>query len=408
MNATSLEQPLTLEKEAELFFHTYARLPIEISHGEGNYLFSKDGRKFLDLIAGIGVNALGYGNTRVLNAITEQAKKVIHTSNLFMLEPQFKLAEKLLSLTGFSKVFFCNSGAEANEGAMKLARKWASQFSPEKKQLLSLTNGFHGRTYGAVTLTAKAKYHEGFEPLLPETGYITFNDVKDLDRKVSDKTAAVFVEYVQGEGGICGLSEAFLRRLGELRVKYDFLIVADEVQAGVGRTGKFFSYEHFSVLPDVICVAKPIGGGLPLGAIIGNARVADAFSKGIHGTTFGGNPVACAAGLALIAELEDKNLMHHATELGAQFKAELLKLSGKHIQLRAVRQYGLMIGISMSRDASYYVPKMLEKGIIINATNTNVIRLLPPLTLTVSEMHRCIEALDEVFSAEWCANSLTT
>lgn len=401
MNDTLLEQPLTLEKESELFFHTYARLPLEISHGEGNYLFSKDGRKFLDMIAGIGVNALGYGNERVLQAITEQAKKVIHTSNLFMLEPQFKLAEKLIALTGFSKVFFCNSGAEANEGAMKLARKWASSISPEKKQLLSLTNGFHGRTYGAVTLTAKAKYHEGFEPLLPETGYITFNDVEDLEKKVSDKTAAVFIEYVQGEGGICAVSEPFLKKLDELRTTHNFLIVADEVQAGVGRTGKFFSYEHFSVLPDVICAAKPIGGGLPLGAIIGNARVAEAFSKGIHGTTFGGNPVACAAGFALIEELEARNLMQHATELGAQFKAELLKLSRKHIQIRAVRQYGLMIGISMSRDASYYVPKMLEKGIIINATNTNVIRLLPPLTLTESDMHHCIQAFDEVFSAEW-------
>ncbi len=401
MNDTLLEQPLTLEKESELFFHTYARLPLEISHGEGNYLFSKDGRKFLDMIAGIGVNALGYGNERVLHAITEQAKKVIHTSNLFMLEPQFKLAEKLLALTGFSKVFFCNSGAEANEGAMKLARKWASSLSPEKKQLLSLTNGFHGRTYGAVTLTAKAKYHEGFEPLLPETGYITFNDVEDLEKKVSDKTAAVFVEYVQGEGGICAVSEPFLKKLDDLRTKHNFLIVADEVQAGVGRTGKFFSYEHFSVLPDVICAAKPIGGGLPLGAIIGNARVAEAFTKGIHGTTFGGNPVACAAGFALIEELEARNLMQHATELGAQFKAELSKLSRKYIQIRAVRQYGLMIGLSMSRDASYYVPKMLEKGIIINATNTNVIRLLPPLTLTESEMRRCVAALDDVLSAEW-------
>ncbi len=401
MNDTLLEQPLTLERENELFFHTYARLPIEISHGDGNYLFAKDGRKFLDMIAGIGVNALGYGNTRVLNAITEQAKKVIHTSNLFMLEPQFRLAEKLLSLTGFSKAFFCNSGAEANEGAMKLARKWASSISPDKKELLSLTNGFHGRTYGAVTLTAKAKYHEGFEPLLPETGYITFNDVEDLEKKVSDKTAAVFIEYVQGEGGICAVSEPFLKKLDELRTTHHFLIVADEVQAGVGRTGKFFSYEQFSVLPDVICAAKPIGGGLPLGAVIGNARVADAFSKGVHGTTFGGNPVACAAGLALIEEIEAHNLMQHATELGALFNAELSKLSRKHIQIRAVRQYGLMIGISMSRDASYYVPKMLEKGIIINATNTNVIRLLPPLTLTATEMHRSIEALDEVFNAEW-------
>lgn len=401
MNDTLLEPQLTLEKESELFFHTYSRLQLVISHGEGNYLFTKDGRKFLDMIAGIGVNALGYGNARVIEAIVEQSKKVIHTSNLFILEPQFKLAEKLLALTGFSKVFFANSGAEANEGAMKLARKWASAISPEKKQLLSLTNGFHGRTYGAVTLTAKAKYHDGFEPLLPETGYIIFNDVNDLEKKISDKTAAVFVEYVQGEGGICGLSEPFLNKLDELRTKHNFLIIADEVQAGVGRTGKFFSYQNFNVLPDVICAAKPIGGGLPLGAILGNARVAEAFTKGIHGTTFGGNPVSCAAGYALIEEIEEKNLMQNAVQLGEVFKAELLKLMKKHLQIRAVRQFGLMIGISMSRDTSYYVPKMLEKGVIINSTNANVIRLLPPLTLTESEMRHCIESLDEVFSAEW-------
>jgi acetylornithine aminotransferase len=401
MNDTLLESQLTLEKESELFFHTYSRLQLAISRGEGNYLFTKDGRKLLDMIAGIGVNALGYGNERVIEAIIEQSKKVIHTSNLFMLEPQFKLAEKLLALTGFSKVFFANSGAEANEGAMKLARKWATTVSQEKKQLLSLTNGFHGRTYGAVTLTAKAKYHEGFEPLLPETGYISFNDDDDLEKKISDKTAAVFVEYVQGEGGICGLSASFLKKLDELRTRHNFLIVADEVQAGVGRTGKFFSYQNFDVLPDVICAAKPIGGGLPLGAIIGNERVAEAFTKGIHGTTFGGNPVACAAGLALIEEIEEKNLMENALQLGSMFKSELLKLMKKHIQIRSVRQYGLMLGISMSRDTSCYVPKMLEKGIIINSTNTNVIRLLPPLTLQEGEMKRCIEAFDEVFSEEW-------
>lgn len=403
MNETiaSLEPTLTLEREAELFFRSYARLPIDVARGEGNYLIARDGRKFLDMIAGIGVNALGYGNERVINAIAEQARKVIHTSNLFLLEPQFKLAEKLLALTGFSKVFFCNSGAEAIEGAMKLARKWAAQRSPEKRWLLSLANSFHGRTYGALTLTAKAKYHEGYEPLLPETNYVGFNDADDLRKKVSDKTAAVFVEYVQGEGGICGLSQEFLETLGELRAKHDFLIVADEVQAGVGRTGKFFSYQHFAVQPDVICAAKPIGGGLPLGAIIGNERVAEVFTKGSHGTTFGGNPVACAAGLALIEEIEEKDLMRRARELGAFFKAELLNLTRKRIQIRAVRQYGLMIGVSMSRDASYYVPKMLEKGIIINATNGNVIRLLPPLTISEAEILRVVSALDEVFAEEF-------
>lgn len=402
MHETVLSEALPLkDKEQELFFHTYARLPLEISHGEGVYLYTKDGRRWLDMISGIGVNALGYAHPRLIEAIETQARKYIHTSNLFLLEPQFKLAEKLLSLTGFSKVFFCNSGAEAVEGAMKLARKWASAISPHKRQILSLTNGFHGRTYGAVTLTANAKYHTGFEPLLPETGYITFNDLDDLEQKVSDHTAAVFVEFVQGEGGICALSPEFAKRLNELRERHNFLLVADEVQAGCGRTGKFFSYMHFEVQPDVICAAKPLGGGLPLGAVIGNARVAETFSKGNHGTTFGGNPVACAAGLALIEELLEKNLMENAIKVGAYLKTALQQLMHRHIQIRAVRQVGLMVGISVSRDASYYVEKMLQEGVIVNATNTNVIRLLPPLILTEQEAAHCVQALDKVFASEW-------
>ncbi len=389
------------EKESEIFFHTYARLPLEISHGEGVYLYTKDGRQFLDMISGIGVNALGYGNPRILAAIEAQAKKYIHTSNLFLLEPQFKLAEKLLELTGFSKVFFSNSGAEAIEGAMKLARKWASAISEQKREILSLTNGFHGRTYGAVTLTANSKYHTGFEPLLPETGFITFNDVSDLEAKVSARTAAVFVEFVQGEGGICPISKAFAEKLSELRERYNFLIIADEVQAGCGRTGKFFSYMHYDVQPDVICAAKPLGGGLPLGAIIGNARVAETFTKGNHGTTFGGNPVACAAGLALIEELLEKNLMENAVKVGSYLQKRGHELMRKHIQIRSVRQIGLMVGFSMPRDASFYVEKMLAHGVIINATNTNVIRLLPPLTITEHEAEICMHALDKVLSEEW-------
>ncbi len=389
------------DREADLFFHTYARLPLELSHGDGCYLYTRDGRKFLDLIAGVGVNALGYGNARVIDAIESQSKKFIHSSNLFLIDAQFRLASKLLELTGFSKVFFSNSGAEAIEGAIKLSRKWARTVSDTKRQVLSLTNGFHGRTYGAVTLTAKAKYHEGFEPLLPETGYITFNDVQDLEAKVSDNTAAVFLEFVQGEGGICALSPAFVEKLFELREKHNFLVVADEVQAGCGRTGAFFAYMHFGVQPDVICAAKPLGGGLPLGAVIGSTRVAETFTKGVHGTTFGGNPVACAAGAALIDELLEKNLMQNALHVGAYFKTELEKLARKHIQIRAVRQYGLMVGISVSRDASYYVEQLLEHGVIVNATNGNVIRLLPPLTLTEAEADIALGALDAVFSKEW-------
>ncbi|MDX2128411.1 MAG: aspartate aminotransferase family protein [Chloroherpetonaceae bacterium] len=396
---------LTLEKESDLFFHTYSRLPLAIEKGKGAYLYTKSGEKYLDMIAGIGVNALGYGNPKIIKAITDQTKKYIHTSNLFLLEPQFRLADKLIELTGLSKVFFSNSGAEANDGAIKLARKWATQFSPiksdHKTEVLSLTNGFHGRTYGALTLTPKAKYHEGFYPLLPSTGTIQFNDGEDLRAKVSDKTAAVFVEFVQGEGGICALQKSFVELLFELSVKHHFLIVADEVQAGCGRTGDFFSYMNFGVTPDIVTAAKPLGGGLPLGAIIGGKRVEEAFTKGSHGTTFGGNPVAAAAGLALIEEMLEKNLMTQAKEVGAYFKWKLDEMRRNHLQITAIRQIGLMIGISVSRDASYYVQKALKQGLIINATNTNVIRLLPPLIISKKEVDQAVKILDKIFKGEW-------
>ncbi|MBC8043925.1 MAG: aspartate aminotransferase family protein [Rhizobacter sp.] len=393
-----------LEKEHELFFHTYSRLPVELERGEGVYLYDKQGKRYLDMIAGIGVNALGYGNKRVEAAITEQVRKYIHTSNLFVPEMQIKLAERLLSLTGLSKVFFANSGAEAIEGAMKLSRKWGSKIAADKTEILSLTNGFHGRTYGALSLTAKPKYHEGYYPLLPDTGYITFNDVEDLERKVSGKTCAVVLEFVQGEGGICPVSQVFATRLKALSEEYNFLIVADEVQAGCGRTGRFFSYMHFvstGIAPDLVCAAKPLGGGLPLAAIIGGDRVAEVFTKGVHGTTFGGNPVACAAGLALIDELLEKDLMTHAEKVGGALRAAFETLKQKHIQIRSVRQHGLMLGISVSRDAGYYAERALQHGVIINATSVNVIRLLPPLIITESEAMESVRVLDLIFSNEW-------
>ncbi|NTV47723.1 MAG: aspartate aminotransferase family protein [Chlorobiales bacterium] len=393
-------ESLTLEKESQLFFHTYSRLPLHVSHGEGVYLYSSDGRKFLDMVSGIGVNAVGYGNERLIKAIEDQARKSSHASNLFMLDPQFKLAEKLLKETGLSKVFFANSGTEAIEGAIKLSRKWASKESANKRQVLALTNSFHGRTYGAVSLTAKAKYHEGFEPLLPETGFITFNDLDDLEAKVSDKTAAVFLEFVQGEGGIFSVSEAFVRKLDELRKKQNFLVVADEIQAGCGRTGKFFSYMYYDFVPDVVCSAKPLGGGLPLAAIIGNERVENAFEKGLHGTTFGGNPVACAAGIAMLEEIEEHHLMENAVKVGAFIKAEVEKLKEKYPQILGIRQHGLMIGITVNKEATFYSQQAFEKGVIVNATSHDVIRLLPPLTITEKEAKICIDVLAEVFASE--------
>ncbi len=393
--------PVTQETEQRLFFHNYARLPIAVTHGEGVWLVSDNGTRYLDMIAGIGVNALGYGDNRLVEAISTQTAKLIHASNLFMMQPQFELAEKLLELSGLSKVFFANSGTEAIEAAIKIARKWAGQFGvPDKKEVLSLSNCFHGRTYGAMSLTAKAKYVDGFEPLLPETGMITFNDISDLEAKVSEKTAAVFIEVVQGEGGIHRISQQFIDRLKELRQQYNFLIVADDIQAGCGRTGTFFSYTPLNAEPDLVCLAKPLGGGLPLSAVIGSENVADVLSYGNHGTTFGGNPVACAAGIAMINAIQEDNLMENAKTIGEYINEELQKLAAKHSRILEIRQYGLMIGITVNKEAKYYVGKALEKKVLVNATSVNVIRLLPPLTISRKEAQHCITTLDEIFTEE--------
>jgi acetylornithine/N-succinyldiaminopimelate aminotransferase len=389
------------ETEQKLFFHNYARLPIAVTHGEGVWLVSDDGTRYLDMISGIGVNALGYGDKRLTEAISSQAARLIHASNLFMMQPQFELAEKLLALSGLSKVFFANSGTEAIEAAIKIARKWAGQSGDQdKKEVLSLSNCFHGRTYGAMSLTAKPKYVEGFEPLLAGTGMIAFNDIGDLEAKVSEKTAAVFIEVVQGEGGIHHISQPFIDRLKELREQYNFLIVADEIQAGCGRTGTFFSYTWVNAEPDLVCLAKPLGGGLPLSAVIGSEKVADVLTYGNHGTTFGGNPVACAAGVAMIKAIEGDNLMKNAREIGAFINNEVQKLAAKHPQILEIRQYGLMIGIMVDKEAKYYAASALKKHLLINATSVNVIRLLPPLVISREEAQHCITTLDEIFTEE--------
>ena len=393
--------PITRETEEQLFFHNYARLPIAVTHGEGVWLVSDNGTRYLDMFSGIGVNALGYGDKRLAEAISTQATKLIHGSNLFMMQPQFDLAAKLIELSGLSKVFFANSGTEAIEAAIKISRKWASQSGDQqKKEVLSLSNCFHGRTYGSMSLTAKAKYVDGFDPLLPGTGMIAFNDIADLEAKVSEKTAALFIEVVQGEGGIHKISQPFIDRLKELREQFNFLIVADEIQSGCGRTGTFFSYTDVNADPDLVCLAKPLGGGLPLSALIGNEKVANVLSYGNHGTTFGGNPVACAAGIAMIEAIEEDKLMDNANEIGDYINEELQKLALRHPQILEIRQYGLMIGITVDKEAKYYVEKALQKNVLVNATSVNVIRLLPPLTISRAEAQHCIIALDEILAEE--------
>jgi acetylornithine/N-succinyldiaminopimelate aminotransferase len=385
-----------LEKEQQLFFHTYKRLPLEVERGEGCYLFTKDGSRYLDFFGGIAVNALGYNHARLCTAIEEQIHKYIHVSNYFVQGPQVRLAEKLLDASKFRKIFFTNSGTEATEGAIKLARKWGVQQG--KSTLFGLSNAFHGRTMGALSLMDKQKYRDGYGPFIENVGHIKFNSVEELRAKIDDKTLGVFVEFIQGEGGIYVVSEAFARELQSLREHFGFLIIGDEIQSGIGRTGRLFGFEHSGVVPDIVILAKPIGGGLPLGAILGNERVAETFTYGVHGTTFGGNPVACAAGLVVLEELLDKGLMKHAEEIGIYLGSRLAQLKKDYPSVVAdVRGVGCMMGLELAMEGQPIVDAMQQKHILVNCTNGNVLRFVPPLIITKEQCDELVSALRTVF-----------
>jgi acetylornithine/N-succinyldiaminopimelate aminotransferase len=389
----------SFERESSLFFKTYKRIPLEIDRGEGCYLISKDGRKYLDLFGGLAVNALGYNHPKVNQAIREQLDRYVHLSNFFIQDPQLQLADRLIRLSSFKRVFLCNSGTEANEGAIKISRKWSKEKG--KTKIFGMSNGFNGRTMGALSIMDKAHYREGYEPFLPDCGFVEFNDVGDLRMKVSNDTAAVFLEFIQGEGGVVEASRSFVEELFRLREKFGFLIIADEIQTGIGRTGRFFAFEHYNVLPDIVTLAKPIGGGLPLGAILGNERVADVLSPGMHGTTFGGNPVACAAGSALLDEITDRNMIAHVAKLGAFIKDAFEKMKRDYPSLISdVRGQGFMLGINLTKDGASIVDKMRDRGVLINCTSKTVLRFLPPFILTKEEAEIAISTLREVFETE--------
>ena len=355
-------------KEERYFFRTYKRLGLDIERGEGVYLIARDGKRYLDFFGGLAVNALGYNHPAVNKAIIDQVHKYIHLSNFYVQEPQVILAERVIQESGFQRVFFSNSGTEAVEGAIKVARKWGKKHG--KTELIGLSNSFHGRTMGALSLTERQKYREGYEPFLPNVSHIEFNEVAQLRAAVNEQTLGIILEFIQGEGGIFVVTPDFAAALNELREKFGFLIIADEIQTGMGRTGKFFAFEHFGVRPDIVVIAKAIGGGLPLGAFLGNERVADVLTYGTHGTTFGGNPVACAAGVAVMHEVLEGGLMKKAGETGDYLLAQFRLLKSEFPTLiRDVRGYGCMLGIELSKDGQPVVDQLQESGYLVKRWN---------------------------------------
>ncbi|MER3524038.1 MAG: aspartate aminotransferase family protein [Ignavibacteria bacterium] len=384
-----------LERETRAFLSTYKRLPVEIVRGNGMYLYDKDDNAYLDFLGGVAVNALGYGHTALQRAITEQAARYIHISNSFAQEPQIVLAEMLKEITQYERVFFCNSGTEATEAAIKLARKWGA--ATWRSTLVSMENSFHGRTLGALSLMTNADYREGFGPFLEGCSAIPFNDVAALENVVGTKTAAVFFECIQGEGGIVEMRNEFAQRLNALRDRFGFLLIADEVQSGIGRTGKFLACEHYDVKPDIVTLAKPLGGGLPLGAVLVNQRVSDVLKPGNHGTTFGGNPVACAAGRVVLHEIVHNGIMHNAALMG-DFLVEKLRALQRTVPhlIKDVRGKGLMVGMELSAPGKPVMDALLEHRILLNCTHTTVLRFLPPLIVEKSHIEQLCGHLAEV------------
>jgi acetylornithine/N-succinyldiaminopimelate aminotransferase len=392
--------------EAKLLLPTYERNPILFVDGAGMHLIDDSGARYLDLLSGIGVNALGYGHPAVVETINRQSRKLVHTSNLYFHEGQAELAMRLTERAGMDRAFFCNSGTEAWEAAMKLARAYSAMKRSEGHTLgtkfLALENSFHGRTMGAVSTTHKDKYREPFQPLVPGVEFVRFNDVDHLRASFSNEVCAILIEPVQGEGGIRPVSQEFFAAARELTQSTGALLIADEIQSGLGRTGKWFAYQQFGIRPDITTLAKPLAGGLPLGAMLCTEEASRAIHPGLHGTTFGGGPLACAVAIAVIDAIEQEGLLANIRETGAHFKSQLHDLAAKHESVVDVRGMGLMLAMEMnSADlAKKIVAKMLERRILINRTSETVLRFLPPFVMRKEHVDLAVSALNEILTEE--------
>lgn len=384
-------------KDKDDYMPVFARYNIVLDHGDGPYLYDTNGKKYIDYLAGIAVNVVGHNYKPLVDAISRQAAKMIHCSNLYYTEVQVEAAEKLKKLSDMDKVFFGNSGAEANEGAIKLARKYATDIDPEKIQIISALHSFHGRTIATLTATGQDHYHHGFGPLPEGFDYVPFNDIEALEAKMSDKTCAVMLEAIQGEGGVHVPDKDYLPKVRALCDKYNAVLIFDEVQCGMGRTGTFFGCQQFGVKPDIVTLAKGLAGGVPIGAFLATDKVASAFHPGDHGSTFGGNPLACAAACVVLDALTKDNLMKNAVEVGAYLKEKFNAYKEKYPTLiKDVRGRGLILGMELSRPGREIANECLDYGAIINCTAGNVLRFVPPLNITKAHVDELIAILDKV------------
>lgn len=389
-----------IEESERYLFNTYNRFPVVLVKGRGVKVWDSEGKEYLDFLGGVAVNILGHCHPKIVMAIQKQAQRLIHVSNFYHIEPQSKLAKLLIENSFADKVFFCNSGTEANEAAIKLARKYSKEsFGEERYEIISAIHSFHGRTLASLTATGQEKFQKGFEPLVPGFKHIPFDDIDALKTAISNQTCAVILEPIQGEGGVRLPSDDYFKNVRQICDENNLLLILDEVQTGMGRTGKLFAHEHYGINPDIMTLAKGLGGGTPIGALLAIEKVSSAFQPGSHASTFGGNPLVCASAIVTLETiLEDGYLLDHCRRIGNYFRKQLLKMKVKYSHVVVdVRGKGLIIGMELKMDGMPFVKACLEKGILINCTAGNVLRFTPPLIINEEDIDKLMGVLKEVF-----------
>lgn len=381
-----------------MLLNVYSRLDVNFVSGKGVYLYDDKGDEYLDFVSGIAVNCLGHAHPTMAKALKEQGEKLLHISNLYYSEAQNKLMKKLLEASQFDAVFFCNSGTEANELAIKIGRKHGNLISPEKTEIVYMKNSFHGRSTGALAITGQKKYQEPFKPLMPNTVEVVFNDVEDLKKSVSEKTCAIILEPIQGEGGLKEVSSEFISLAKELCKKYNALLIFDEVQCGMGRCGSLFAYEQIGVTPDVITIAKALGGGVPIGACLTKGKASEVLVPGDHGSTYGGNPLVCGVAYAVLTELLDNKVIAGVEKRGEYVKEKLLELKKKYPVIEEIRGKGLLIGIKFNEKLTNkeVINEAFKNKFLLVSAGDNVVRFFPPLNVTFEELDRGIKKLETV------------